>query len=253
MKGSFNGLKDIEKFSSPLKVIGLLMGDNGVNLSFFKDEDDNRVAMVPARNKTTGVVIIHKWKNLFNDFDFDSDDERVGILKVNEFISRLGIFTDEKKEIEIEKTDDGILTLTQGQSILQFKTSDPELISEGKRKFKGADWIGVLDYDERLTSFTNALKVMASEQYIFAKGIKDKGEIVLSVQNKDVQHNAFKIPVDAEVTEDFELVFKKENIQIILSSKPSNIKIRFSDRMMNIHAENDDEESDYFISKVVSQ
>lgn len=249
MKGIFKDSKTINKFIDPLKTIGILVGENGINITFFKDENGDRVAMIPARNKNAGIVIIHTWKDLFDDFEFDDDEVRLGLMRTQDLTTKLPIFDD--GEVEVEFGDDLMLSFGQKRTKLNFKTADPELINEGKREFKGAQWVGGFDYDEKLDKFTNALKKMSNEEYVFIEGNEEKGEIMLTIKNKDSRSNAFSCVVDGDVSEDFNLVFRKDFWPVIIDKNATNIRINLGSKMMNFSVETDSGNTEYFLAKTM--
>ena len=249
MKGTFTNSEQVEKFIAPIRTIGALVGDNGFNINFF-EEDDERVVMIPARNQTAGVVIIHKWKGLFDDFEYDStEDERIGIFKPNEFVNLFSVFG--KDEVAFEFNEDNELSLTQDEAGLTFKTTDPELVSEGKRSFKGCDWLGELEYDSRLSKFTKAMSVMTGESLVFIDGDDQNNTIQLTIKNKDSGNNKYSITVDGKVSEKFQTVFKKDVLQTILGSKLENVTLRIGERLMNVDSSSDDYDTQFYVSRAV--
>lgn len=249
MKGTFKDLKDINKFIDPLKTIGILVGENGMNITIFNDEDGNRIAMIPARNKNAGLVIIHTWKDLFDDFEIDGDEIRLGLMKTQDLTTKLPIFDD--GEVDVEFGDDLMLSFNQKRTKLKFKTADPELINEGKRAFKGAKWIGGFDYGEKLDKFTNALKKMSNEEYVFVEGNEEKGEIMLTIKNKEKRGNSFSCIIDGDVTEDFSSVFRKDFWPVIIDKNATNIRINLGSKMINFSVETEHGNTEYFLSKTM--
>jgi hypothetical protein len=247
MKGTFASLEDVDHFIFPLKIIGALVGDNGINIHVFK-ENDQYISMIPAKNSASGVMVIHKWTKLFSDFEYEEDETRIGILKPNEFMSLFSIFDDNEISFDMDKS--GVLTISQDEASLVFQTADPELVKEGKRTFKGCDWLGEFDYDDRCKKFTKALNVMASEQFVFINGKKDTGKIKLTIRNKDTGKNKYNLTLDGTVDEDFEAIFRKENLKIIFEANYDTVKVRIGERLINVASTNSFSETNFYVTKI---
>lgn len=250
MKGQFKDLTELNAFIEPLKTIGLIVGESGFNIDFSKNEDGVIEAVIPARNKTRGVIIIHKWKTLFENFEFDEDSIKIGFMKIQDLIGRLSLFDNEP--LDVEMNSDGILSFTQKKLKLEFKTSDPELIVDGKRNFKGSDWVGEFVMGDDTDKIKSALKVMNSEEFISFMGIEEKGKINVAISNHGLKTNSFKYSINAKVNEDFDITFKKELFPVILSTKSvSEISCNISKKMINMSLNTDYCETDYFIAKAI--
>jgi len=251
MKGKFESSKELNQFTEPLKTIGSLVGENGVNIVFFKDENGKRVSMIPAINRNDGIIIIHTWNSLFDSFEFQKDEQKIGILKPQDLLSRLSIF-DKDIPLEFEFDDCSLLSFLQKNCTLEFKTSDTELIQEGKRSFKGVDWLATLDYSTSLDKFITALNKM-SEECIFITGQEEKGRLKLSIKNKDTKSNTFTVYTDATVKENFDIIFRKKAFPIIFGTKDmKDIKINIGSKLINISITTSYCKTEYFMSKMIA-
>lgn len=250
MKGKFKNLKELNSFIEPIKTIGLIVGESGFIIDFIKNDDGKVEAVIPAKHKTRGVIIHHKWNELFNDFEIEEGSVKIGFMKVQDLIGRLSIFDDDI--IEVELNDSGILSFNQKNIKLDIKTSDPELIAEGKRSFGGSDWLAEFIIGDDTDKMKSALKVMSSEEFITFKGIEDKGKLQITISNQGMKTNTFKYVIDATINEDFEITFKKDLFPVILNTKGANdIVCRISQRIINMEISTDYCETKYYVAKAI--
>ena len=250
MKGQFKNTKELNTFIEPLKIIGLIVGENGFNVGFCKDENDKIEYSIYAKNKTRGVMIVHKWNSLFDGFEFDGDDTKIGFMRVQDLIGRLSLFDDDI--INVEMNDNGILSFKQKKVKLNFKTSDPDLIVDGKRTLKDQEWLAEFDFGDDTEKIISSLKVMSSEEFIFFKGIEEKGTIKITISNSGLKTNALNYSIDATVNADFEIAFKKDILPIILNTKgTTEIKCSIASKMMKIDLKTAYCDTRYYISKAL--
>jgi hypothetical protein len=253
MKGSFNNAKQLAEFVEPLKKAGTLIGDNGINLNF-TSHYNKPYCYFSAKNKVSGIFIIHTWNTLFESFQFDNTDFKIGFFNIHEILNNISIFDDDV--IDIEFTSDNILTFSQNKVCLSFKTSDPELINEGKREFKGnLDWPAsfVFDFNKHQEKLFVALKKMSSQNYIFLSCNEERGEIKAVIKNPDSKTTSFSCILDADVKSNFDVVFLKDSWPVILDKKHNNIKLNIGERVMNFCIKSDTTETNYYIAKSIVQ
>lgn len=248
MKGIFKDKNDLSKFVLPIQNIGIIAGENGINIILMK-QDDTVKSIIAAKNSCSNTMLIHKWNDLFDDFEIDEDEIKIGLIHPQELTSKLSLFEDGK--INIKLNDDGILSFKQGKIKLNFKTSDPEVINEAKRDFKGTGWIAKFEYTEELKPFTVALKKLNKNEFVFINGIEEKNELTLTIRNKIDNGTSFSYTLDAEINEDFEIPFRREYWPTILESDHESMNINISERFMNFSIKTDYSTTDYYIAKSV--
>ena len=251
LKGSFTDEKQILSFLAPLRIIGALTGENGFNVCFSKNKDDEVIAAIYAKNLSMGVMIIHEWSKLFNGFELDKDEQKIGIIKYNEFIKLFSVF-DVSKEITFEVDDVGFLKLEQNGSVLDFRTVDHNLISEGKKTFRSnVTWLTEFEYDKKMEQVVNAMKVLGSEQYLYIKGDADKKKIFFTIRNKEANTNKYSINLDFDLETDFDMAFRKDVLMSIFDCKAASKKIRISDVIINIEINDNNTSTNFFVAKSI--
>lgn len=232
----------------PLKVIGTLVGDYGLYIDIFTDEDGNMKYLIPARNKSRGILMIHEWTNLFKDFTID-EDTKLALMEPNDLINKMNIFEPDSS-LEVNLSDANELSLKQNLSTLTYRLTDPELIEGSPRAFAGAPVQSSFHYDDKMKTFSKAMAAMGKEECIlFESSVVDQ-EVTITIRNKQLCHNNFQVKIPAIVKEDNVAMYKKDLLQLILASKLGNMKINISDRFVNIECKKDNSVTNFYVSKV---
>jgi hypothetical protein len=250
MKGKFASKSELDNFVNPLKNFGLIMGENGIVLNITV-EDDTVGAKINAINNSVGTVIKSDYKELFKDFTVDSDDGcKIGILRIGEFVNLFSLFDDGEVVFEFdEETKE--LKLSQGKSKIIYQTADPDLIKEFNKPFSGSNWFASFDYDDKFTKFTKAMSVLSNEECIIVEGDQTANTVRATIRNKSVAVNSYQVELDTTVSEDFNIPYKKEIMQMVLSPKHESVKLSFGDRVCMVETEDKFNSTVYYISKMI--
>jgi hypothetical protein len=246
MKGTFKTKDRVDAFTGPLKTLGSLI-DEGIVIRFSKI-DDKVHCKVESINPSKGTVVKTKYIGVFDDFQTESDEVKIGVLKVNDFVALFGLFSD---EVEFNyNEEDKRLTLSSGSSSVSYQTADPDLIKEFNKPFPGKDWYTTFNYGSEFASFNKGMSVLANEECIVIDGDPSTAQVNLTVKNRGLSINSYSTKVKAEVSEPFEIAFKKEVMQIVLGSKYETMKLSVCSTAIMAESISKTSETTFFVAKL---
>lgn len=242
LKGIFKTKTQLDAFVQPLRDLSSVMDENGVVLNVSKDK---KTINIYALNKSKGVYAFVSYKKeLFDGFNFESD-EKIGIYRLAEFVKFLSVL--EESDITIEFKDT-IFSVSHELGVMSLKTSDATMIQEAPTSFKGAGWLSELAIDNRFSKLRKAMSALSNEDSVYVTGSTSKGTITFLVRSASNEANSYKLEIAAKPTQDFETVFGKDMLQNLLSFN-TNFTASFSNRIVQLHSENEFSTSTYFVAK----
>jgi hypothetical protein len=250
MKGQFDTRDKLQAFLSPLQSAATIMHENGVILNAVVA--DKNVQMFSLNNEVGTLIHLIYNKELFDGFTFGDTDEKIGVLKLAEFIKYLSVIDDDGVNINYQNNK---LTLSHNSEALSFKTADPDMIKEAGKTFKssGITWFTEIEVDKRFTKLLKAMSVLANEDCVFISGDKDKGKVTFTVKSSTVDINNFTFEVDAKVSSNFESPYLKEVLQLVLATSSEKIKLSISERLALFECTNKYSTMKFFVGKKVSK
>lgn len=249
MKGTFSKKEMLEGFINPLKNFSPILGDNGLVINFTND-DDTIVAKINAINQSVGTVIKSTYKNLFDEFEKDDEEEcKIGVLRLAEFVNLFSLFNDDSVDFEFDETTKE-LKLTQGKANIIYKTADPDLIKEFNKPFSGSVWYSSFVYNDDFSKFTRAMSVLTNEECIIVEGSSGDGVVDVTIRNKNVVVNSYKIQVETAVSEDFSMAYKKDVMSMILSPKYDSINLSIGERVCMVETTSKYNDTVFYIAKM---
>jgi hypothetical protein len=245
IKTKFN--KDtIRSFTKPLNALTNLINDEdgGVIVNFDKE---NKTASISVKKDSSGFVGFVKYKTeAFRDLEIDKD-EKVGILKIGDFIKYLSIVDDDDTKLEYDNNNVGI---SSGDSEFSFKTADVDMIKDGPKTFKGFTFIAELPIDEKFEKLKKAISVLSNEDCVYIKGSATDSTITFTVKSSSMEINKFNIKIAApQVTSDFEIPFNKEYFSNALSIPVDAVKLSLTERFLSVSGETKHYSMAYYIAK----
>lgn len=248
MKGSFTSREQLLGFINPLKNFAAIMGENGIVINF---ETKNNVvsASISAINQSAGTVIKSVYKTIFDAFTMTNDTCQIGILKIQDFVSLFTLVDDSKIDIEFDETTKEF-KITQGKASVVYQTADPDLINQFKKPFNGTVWYCNFMYDGAFDKFTRAMSVLSSEECVIVKGDAENAKVTLAVKNRAVAINSYTLDIDTNVSDDFDIAYKKEYLQTILSPKHDSTKLTFGERVVMIEVSDKYNDSVFYVAKM---
>jgi hypothetical protein len=252
MKGLFKDQAAVKSFISPMKDFAALMGDSGIVINFGTKTSDNKVPVsITALNQAAGVVILASFKDLFDDFTFDSDSGcKIGVVKVSEFVNLFSLFSDAELAVDFDETTKS-LSLSQGKSKVTYQTADPDLIKQFTKSFNSTKWIASFVLDESFKKFNRAMSVLGNEECILIEGNTETAKVSLTIKNKTVSINSYTLEVDAQITENFNIFFRKDAIQKVFNSGFDSMKMSIGERICDIECSNQHCVANYYLAKML--
>lgn len=250
IKGILN--KDqITNFLKPLQDLSYY-GINKIVLNFSESEK-NIFINAKTENDTDRVYITFN-SSMFNDFYF-SKNVSFGIYNLSEFISILKHFDD--KTI-IQLIDNKFIISNEMGLTLEYYSSNIKNIPHLEKKFTNfnelnnyslATFQWSSDHKKNLNIF-NCL----SHKELLLSGNKEKTEILFTILNKNIKVcDTIKFPIKAHrIVNDFHILFEKEKIYNILSSKKDILNIYVSDKFICFHLQNDFYVYTHFVTSLKS-
>lgn len=249
MKGTFTTKEQLMGFISPLKNFAAIMGENGIVINF-ENKDGVVSASISAINQSAGTVIKSAYKSLFDGFTMTNDTCQIGILKLQDFVGLFSLVDDANIDIEFDETTKDF-KITQGKASVVYQTADPDLISQFKKPFNGTNWYCSIVYDNKFDKFTKAMSVLSSEECVIVKGDSAKSNLSIAVKNRAVAINSYNVDVDAEVSDNFDIAYKKEHLQSILSTRHEATKLTFGERVVMIEVSDKFNDTVFYVAKMV--
>lgn len=250
MKGQFGTREKLKAFIDPLVAASAIMADNGVILNAVTA--DKSVQMF-AHNTDAGTLIYLTYpKELFDGFTFAATDEKIGIMKLSEFIKYFSVIEDDGVAMDFENNK---FSLSYNTEHLSFKTADADLIKEAGKNFKPASmkWFSEVEVDKKFTKLIKAMNVLSNEDCVVVSGSKADSKVTFTVKSSTVDINNFKFEVDAAVTEDFSYPYIKNIFQLILATGSEKIKMSISERLIMFDCANKYSSMKFFLAKKVSK
>jgi hypothetical protein len=248
MKGTFETGEKITAFITPLKNLGDVMGDSGVVLNVDKEE---KTINIYAINSSAGTLIYLKYiGGLFDNFTFADQEEKVGVLKLSEFVRYFSVLDDAGVSLEFE---DNLFSIKHDGGALSFKTADPDVIKQAPKTFKGSTWFTEFEIDSRFSKLHKAMNVLANEDCLFVNGVKDTNKVTMTVKSETIDINSFKVAFDNPVVQDFNSHYRKDVLQQIFKTPSESIKVSFADRLAKFECKSKFFEMTYYLAKKVPQ
>lgn len=244
-KGSL-GKDKIAAFMKPLSAITSFISDEhgGIVLNVNKEKKEANVRIV----KNNTLLFVDYTKEIFGNFDI-TQDEKIGILKVPDFIKYFSVINDEKVDLRYEDSSKELF-ISSDNSEISFRTADTDIIKEGPSKFGGSSWVtGDIIIDAKLDKLQKAMSVLAAEECVFIKGSAADSSLSFTVKNSGVALNKFSLKISASVNTDFDAVYNKELLQLAFSLPATEKKFIISSRMMMIEGKTPDYTLTYFIAR----
>lgn len=241
IKGIFNK-SQISEFLFPIQIVGSILDpkdDGGIILNF--DKETKSIAIF-TKKQSLGTIIFIKYKDLINTFEVD--DEKIGIIKISEFIKYFSVIEDENTEIEFK---DNLFSIKDSDSEINFKTADISTINEASKNFKFSDWYGNIIIDDKFKKLNKAIKLLSNEDYIYIEGKDNK--VSFTVRKSDLDNNKFKCAFDCTITKDFNLIIKKSLFQMATENKCKKINLKFAERFICVECETDFSTITFFVAK----
>lgn len=242
IKGLFNKVQ-IEQFLYPLKVLSKILDpkdDGGVILNF--DSKTKSVAIY-TKKQSQGMYIFIKYFDLFDAFQID--DEKIGIIKISDFINYFSVIDDNNTEISFS---DNVFYIKDDSSEINFKTADISNIAEGPKNLKTPIWLSEIKYDSSFDRFEKAMKMFTNEDHIYMTGKSSENKIDFLVRKVDLDNNKFKCSVSSQ-TKDFEMLVKKQLLQTAIDVKSNDIMIKVAERFISVESKTDYFSINFFIAK----
>lgn len=220
----------IKAFCKPLQSLMSVITDDDGGIILNVDKATNEIS-ISAKKDSIGTVIFIKYnKDLLEGVDIDKD-ERIGILKLSEFIKYFTVIDDDKTELVF---DNNKFVLSCGDANLSFKTADVDMIKEGPKTFKGTSWLSELEVDSKFEKLQKAMSVLSNEDCVYLTGNKDDGAITFTVKSSSMEINKFNTKVLTAVSQDFELPFNKEHFISALTIPTDTAKLAIGERFINV-------------------
>lgn len=235
-----------------VKVLGAVANfitddDGGIIINVDKEKLE---ANIFAKKDSAGTLIFVKYNpSMFTGFTIDKD-ERIGVLKINDFIRYFSVIDEDKVIIKFDNNDFSITGADSGaESSISFRTADVDLIKEGLKSFKGTTWLSEIIVDEKLDKLKTAMDVLKDEECVFIKGDAKQGTVTFTVKSSGVEINKFKITLAATVSQDFDTPYSKEYLQNVLKMPTKTVKIMVADRFISVYGVTDNYSITYYLAK----
>lgn len=235
----------INHFIKPLQSLASFIKDDdgGIVLNFDKEKLESNIYV---KKESDGVLVFVKYKKeLLENLEIDKD-EKVGVLKLSDFIKYFSVIDDDKTEISFENNN---LSIKTDNADITFKTADTDMISEGLKNFRAVTWLSEIVIDEKFDKLKKAMNVLGNEDCVYIKGDVSLNKLIFTVKSSSLDINKFTIKIDSQVTKDFELPFNKEYLQIALACPSQTTKLFIGERLICINADNTYSNLTYFIAK----
>lgn len=244
MKVTFNKEK-IRAFTKPLSALTSVVTDEdgGIIINFDKEKKDGLIAV---KKDSYGMIIIIKYKpELFENMDIDNN-EKVGILKLGDFIKYFSIIDDDATEVVFK---DNTFTITSNESDFSFKIADTDMIKEGLKNFKGAAVLTEMDVDAKFDRLKKAMGVLSTEDCVYIKGSSADSNVAFTVKNSNMEINKFNIKIPATVSSDFDSPYNKELLSLAFGLPTDTLKLSVAERFISFVGESKYYTMSYFIAK----
>jgi hypothetical protein len=241
--GNFDSNIKLNAFLEPLKNLSSLMGEEGIILN--TSSVDKNIAIY-AQNTANGILSHIKYKSdLFDGFKIETD-EKIGVLKVGEFVKYFSVLDDDNVKIAFT---DNTFSISHDLGNLSFRTADASMITEAPKTFKGAGWFVETEIDQKkFSKLKKAMSVLSNEDSIFVSGVQSTNKVTFTVRSSNVELNTYKLVIDAPVAQDFETAYRKDIWQLILSSN-NNIKASFGQKLVKFDIKTEYSDVIYFVAK----
>jgi len=242
MKGTFDTTEMISSFIGPLKSLSDVMQDNGVVLNVNAQE---KTINVYALNSSLGTLVYLKYVGLFDNFEFAKADEKIGVLRLGDFVKYFSVLDEAGASIEFVDT---VFSINHNSGKMSFKTADPDMIDQAPKSFKGTTWYNETAVNQSFGKLNKAMNVLANEDCLFVKGTTDN-KIEFTVRSSSVDINSFKIQVDTPVSADFESLYRKDVIQMVFRTPCDSISVSFAERLARFDCKSKNYELTYYVAK----
>lgn len=250
IKGLFSK-DEITSFLKPLQDLSYY-GINKIVLNFSETEK-NIYINAKTENDTDRVYITFN-SNMFNNFSF-SKNVLFGIYNLSEFISILKHFDD---QTIVEIIDNKLIFSNLAGLTLEYHSSNIKNIPHLEKKFSNfksleENSIAIFHWNSDNKKNLNVFNCLSHEE-ILLSGQKEKMEIQFIILNKNVKVcDTIKFPIKAEkINNNFHILFEKEKIYNILSSKRDNLISYINEKFICFHLKNDSYEYTHFLTSLKS-
>lgn len=243
-KLTFNKEK-IRAFTKPISALTSVISDDdgGIIINFDKEKKDGLIAV---KKDAYGMIILIKYKpELFDNIVIDKD-EKVGVLKLGDFIKYFSIIDDDNTAIEFA---DNTFNIASNESNFSFKIADTDMIKEGLKNFKGATMLTELEVDAKFDRLKKAMGVLSTEDCVYIKGSVADSNLAFTVKNSNMEINKFNIKIPATVTKDFESPYNKELLSMAFDLPTDTMKVALAERFISFVGESKYYTISYFIAK----
>lgn len=235
----------IKAFCKPLQSLMSVITDDDGGVILNVDKTTNEIS-INAKKDSIGTVIFIKYnKDLLEGVEMDKD-EKIGILKLSEFVKFFSVIDDDKTEMVFNNNE---FAISCGDADLSFKTADVDMIKEGPKTFKGASWLCELEVDEKFEKLKKAMSVLSNEDCVYLAGDKDDGALTCTVKSSSMEINKFKTKIITTVTQDFDLPFGKDHFMSALSIPTDSVKLAIGERFINVHGTSKYFSYSHFVAK----
>jgi hypothetical protein len=244
--GTFKTKNDVKSFCKPLKILSAFVENTGVILNI-KRKNDKIIGKISTLNN--GSVIFINYKNIFDDFKFDEEEIKIGIVKLTEFINLFSVF--EEDAIKINFGKDKSFSISQNKNKITYQTADLDVCKEFTKNLANVNWLCTFNYDDNFSKFTKAMSVLSNEPFVFINGYNTNNNLILTIKNTGVSINSYSVEIPANLTTSFETVFKKDTFQTILGNSFNTMKISVSDKFSLIECEDKDFDMIFCVAKAI--
>lgn len=248
----FKGTLTKDKKADFVKVLGAVANfitdeDGGIIINLDKEKSE---ANIFAKKDSAGTLIFVKYNSpMFSGFTIDQD-EKVGVMKINDFIKYFSVIDEDKVDISFK---DHVFSINGSDkdegSEISFRTADVDLIKEGLKTFKGTTWFTELVVDEKFDKLKTAIDVLKEEECVFIKGSAQQGTVTFTVKSSGVEINKFMFTLKADVTQDFDTPYSKEYLQNVLRMPTKTVKISVADRFISVAGATDNYSITYYLAR----
>jgi len=242
-KGLFADTTKLSAFIQPLKELAFVMDDTGVVLNISKTDEN---VVIRAQNTAKGILayITYK-KELFAGFEFGSD-EKIGIHRLADFMKFLSVMEEPGVQVEFQNTCFSISHADHG--VMSVKTAEPSMIQEAPASFKGTTWFADVIFDTKFAKLKKAMTALSSEDSVSVVGNSTKNKLTFTVRGSSAELNTYKVEVPVTIKNDFETIYRKDVLQVVLSS--ANVfTASFGEKLVRLQSSSEYSDATYYIAK----
>lgn len=216
MKGILNTPTDIENFIKPFEVIRKTIGDAQFVINVVK-ADEQLHMYVQDGGKTVMATMRLNINEIFTNFEYSSDHEKIGIRDINVFLSKFRMF---KSNLTISTENNGSaagkILLTDERCNVECGAADPSIIDEAPQtlKAKATQWVAEFScVGDTFATIKDSVSYM-QEKYI--KFINENNKLSLQISDPGAGADVCTAKLDVDVDKDVDINFFRERIGSVI-------------------------------------